>query len=224
MKATQPKATTKGNKPAVVYTPKQRDFFVSTKRNHVTILQGPAGTGKTKCAVDAGVASLSSRDVRRLIITRPAVSVHEDHGFLPGSIEDKMRPWMLPIYDNLMDHFTQSEVDALVRERVIEIAPLAYMRGRTFVDAFVICDEAQNCTVQQMKMVLTRIGRDSKMVVVGDPDQDDLGSLGVHPNGLTDIIGRMDSHGAPPGVGLVVFDASDTKRHVVLPGILKLYA
>lgn len=210
----------------LVYTPNQKTFLRMVQDSHVTVLYGPAGTGKTRCAVDAGIQMLHNRQIKQLVITRPAVCVQEDHGFLPGSIEEKMRPWMMPIYDALRTHFSQHEIDAMLREHVVEISPLAYMRGRTFADSFVICDEAQNCTATQLKMVITRIGLNSRMVITGDPDQDDLalsedGSR--QKNGLADLLDRMDRHGVPEGVGLQEFDTSDICRHAVLPGILYLY-
>lgn len=213
--------------PSLAYTKNQEVLFDVVDNNHVTILYGPAGSGKTRCAVDAGVKKLTSDKVSRLVITRPAVCVQEEHGFLPGNLEDKMKPWMMPIYDALDAHFDQYELEIMLRTRVIEISPLAYMRGRTFENAFIICDEAQNCTGTQLKMVMTRIGQNSKMIITGDPDQDDLstngGSNDIVLNGLNDLLYRIDRNGVPDGLGLHAFDKSDIKRNIVIPGILCLY-
>jgi phosphate starvation-inducible protein PhoH and related proteins len=215
---------------AIEYTARQRAFLALVDERPIVVLHGPAGTGKTRCAVDAGVAMLAGRRVQRLVITRPAVCAQEEHGFLPGSMEDKMRPWMMPIYDALGAHFRRRDVEDMLREGVVEICPLAYMRGRTFDAAFVVCDEAQNCTPTQLKMVLTRIGRDSRLVVTGDPDQDDLAHQAALAlkhrgrNGLADLLDRLDRNGAPPeGVGQLQLGAEDVVRHAAIPGILSLY-
>ncbi len=208
------------------YTENQCAFVRAVRDNSVVVLSGPAGSGKTMCAVDAGVRILKSRDkeseIKRLIITRPAVCVSEEHGFLPGSLEEKMKPWMMPIYDSLLNHFSQQEIDNLINARIIEISPIAYMRGRTFQNAFVICDEMQNCTASQVKMVLTRIGTNSKMVLTGDPDQDDL-RANDGSNGLKDLLSRLDRNGVPEGVEYVKFTRDDIMRHPVISNVLSLY-
>lgn len=211
------------------YTENQLTFVSAVRDQSVVILSGPAGSGKTMCAVDAGVRMLKSYSgnekdgIKRLIITRPAVCVQEEHGYLPGSLEDKMRPWMMPIYDALLNHFSQQEIDYLIGSRTIEISPIAYMRGRTFQNAFVICDEMQNCTSSQVKMVLTRIGANSKMVLTGDPDQDDL-RANDGSNGLKDLISRLDNYGIPEGVAHVNFSNRDIMRHPVISNVLGLYS
>ena len=134
---------------------------------------GPAGTGKTLLACQAAVKAFLSGEVERIVVTRPAVSADEDLGFLPGTLEEKMAPWTRPIFDVFREHFYANEIEGMIKEGVIEISPLAYMRGRTFKDSFIIADEMQNATPNQMKMLLTRIGTNSKMVVTGDLNQAD---------------------------------------------------
>ena len=129
---------------------------------------GPAGTGKTLLACQAAVKAFIAGEVERIVVTRPAVSADEDLGFLPGTLEEKMAPWTRPIFDVFREYFYSGEIESMIKEGVIEISPLAYMRGRTFKDAYIIADEMQNATPNQMKMLLTRIGTNSKMVVTGD--------------------------------------------------------
>jgi phosphate starvation-inducible PhoH-like protein len=129
---------------------------------------GPAGTGKTLLACQSAVKAFLNGEVERIVVTRPAVSADEDLGFLPGTLEEKMAPWTRPIFDVFREHFYANEIEGMIKEGVIEISPLAYMRGRTFKDAYIIADEMQNATPNQMKMLLTRIGTGSKMVVTGD--------------------------------------------------------
>jgi phosphate starvation-inducible PhoH-like protein len=186
----------------------------------ITIVVGPAGTGKTRCAVDTGVALLREGVVRKIVVTRPTVGVEEDLGFLPGDLEAKMRPWMLPVYDALSgSSMRREDVEKLLRDGAVEVSPIAYMRGRTFDDAVIICDEAQNCSPAQLKMVVTRIGRNSRLVVTGDSSQSDL----TTPNGLVDLLDRIDAVGLPEGVHVHSFSVADVKRHAVIKDVLKLY-
>ena len=179
---------------------------------------GVAGTGKTFLAVAAAVAGLRTGEVQRLIITRPVVEAGEHLGFLPGDLQDKLNPYMRPIYDALHTLLDADDVNRLEESNVIEIAPLAYMRGRTLSDAFVILDEGQNATVGQMKMFLTRLGERSKMVVTGDPTQTDL--VGAQKSGLLDAVSRLRGF---QGVGVVELDKRDIVRHPLVESIVRAY-
>jgi len=184
----------------------------------VIVGTGPAGTGKTLLACHAGSKALATRKVERLILTRPAVSVDEQHGFLPGSLDKKMEPWTRPMFDALHRYMSPKQVKLLIEERKIEICPLAYMRGRTFDNAWIIGDEMQNSTPSQMKMLLTRIGEGSKMIVAGDIAQHDRG---FETNGLSDLVSRifMDSE----SVMHVNFTDEDIVRSDVIKEILRMY-
>lgn len=184
----------------------------------VVIGTGPAGTGKTLLACHAGSRALASRQVERLILTRPAVSVDEQHGYLPGSLEKKMEPWTRPMFDALHRYMTPKQVKLLIEDRKIEICPLAYMRGRTFDNAWVIGDEMQNSTPSQMKMLLTRIGEGSKMVIAGDVDQHDRG---FEENGLSDLVSRLSKDSL--SIRHVNFTDYDIVRNEVIKEILSLY-
>ena len=145
---------------------------------------GPAGTGKTLLAVEKGIEFFQRKLFDRIIITRPAVSVDEEHGFLPGSLEEKMDPWVRPILDVFKEHFSRDHIDYLLKLEKLEIAPLAYMRGRTFKNSWIVADEMQNATISQMKLLLTRLGENSKIVITGDLQQHDQKCL----NGLQDFL------------------------------------
>ncbi|MCR9195860.1 MAG: PhoH family protein [Hyphomonas sp.] len=179
---------------------------------------GPAGTGKTFLAVAAGAAALKNKSAARLIITRPAVEAGENLGFLPGDLEEKVEPYLRPIWDALDETLGADQAGRLREKRVIEVAPLAFMRGRTLKNAFVIMDEAQNATVAQMKMVLTRLGRDSRMVVTGDPGQVDLPRN--QPSGLAHALRILRG---VEGVGRVTFSANDVRRHALVSRIIRAY-
>lgn len=180
---------------------------------------GPAGTGKTLMASSVGAYRLSLGHVKRLIITRPAVSVDEEHGFLPGSLENKMEPWTRPVFDALSRFYTQKQIKDMMVNNVIEICPMAYMRGRTFDDSWIIADEMQNSTPNQMKMVLTRIGKDSKLVVTGDVSQCESGFSGEN-NGLVDFMQRLRHSDF---IKTVTFDESDIHRSEVVKEVLRYY-
>jgi phosphate starvation-inducible PhoH-like protein len=184
----------------------------------VIVGTGPAGTGKTLLACHAGSKALATRKVERLILTRPAVSVDEQHGFLPGSLDKKMEPWTRPMFDALHRYMSPKQVKLLIEERKIEICPLAYMRGRTFDNAWIIGDEMQNSTPSQMKMLLTRIGEGSKMIVAGDIAQHDRG---FEINGLSDLVSRIfiDSE----SVMHMKFTDEDIVRSDVIKEILRMY-
>ena len=201
---------------------KQAEFIELLENQNIPIVvaTGPAGCGKTHLASLIGLKQLHDGNIQKLIITRPAVSVDEDHGFLPGTLEEKMDPWMRPIYDSFYHFYSPQKIASLIDDKVIEICPLAYARGRTFENAWVIGDETQNCTVTQMMMLLTRIGRNSKMVVTGDLAQSDLNCR----NGLSDLIHRIDAHGGQMGdIHKIAFGQGDVERHPVIKNILQLY-
>ena len=170
-------------------------------------------------ATHVGVEKLKQGDVDKLIITRPAVSVDESHGYLPGTLENKMEPWIRPIMDVMLKSMSADDIARHMKQRTIEICPLAFMRGRTFENAWIICDEAQNCTPSQMLMVLTRIGHGSKLIVTGDPEQHDRG---FENNGLVDFADRVRIF-RPDGIGIVEFDENDVMRHPIIPSILNMY-
>jgi phosphate starvation-inducible PhoH-like protein len=184
----------------------------------VVIGTGPAGTGKTLFACHVGAQKLREGDVKRIVMTRPAVSVDEQHGFLPGTLENKMDPWVRPMVDIMSNYYSQKKIDEMLYERVIEICPLAYMRGRTFDHAWILADEMQNSTPNQMRMVLTRIGQGSKMVVTGDIEQHDRG---FEQNGLLDLISRVSPDDEL--INVVQFGQGDIQRNKVIKEILKLY-
>ena len=180
---------------------------------------GPAGTGKTMLAVQWAVDQLKYGSADKIIITRPAVSVDEQHGFLPGDLNEKMAPWTKPIFDVLSENFNAREIENFVKEGVIETSPLAYMRGRTFKNSVVIADEMQNATPSQMKMLLTRLGHNSKMVVTGDLQQADRPSS----NGLLEFLQLFNNFENNRYVDLVKFDVQDVERHEAVKEILAIY-
>lgn len=179
---------------------------------------GPAGTGKTMLACLAGVKAFLNGEVERLVVTRPAVSADEDLGFLPGTLEEKMAPWTRPIFDVFREYFYAHEIEGMIKEGIIEISPLAYMRGRTFKDAYIIADEMQNATPNQMKMLLTRIGSNSKMVVTGDLAQADR----LKDNGLLDFVNQLDT-AETTRISTVRFHHGDIERHEAVAEVLKVY-
>ena len=201
-------------------TENQKEYFNLIQSNHTDIILGvgPSGTGKTLLAVESAIRGYQDKRFDKIVITRPAVSIDEQHGFLPGSLNQKMEPWVTPIIDVFQNHFYKHEVEKMVAQGDIEIAPLAYMRGRTFKDAFIIGDEMQNATSSQFKMLLTRIGDRSKMVITGDLAQADR----EHKNGLLDFI-RLMRDGASHRICLQEFDRSDVQRHPVVKEVLRLY-
>jgi phosphate starvation-inducible protein PhoH and related proteins len=180
---------------------------------------GPAGTGKTMLAVQWAIDQLKYGSADKIIITRPAVSVDEEHGFLPGDLNEKMAPWTKPIFDVIAENFNAREIENFVKEGVIETSPLAYMRGRTFKNAVVVADEMQNATPSQMKMLLTRLGQNSKMVVTGDLQQADRPSN----NGLLEFLGLYNNFQGHRYVDLVKFDVQDVERHEAVKEILSIY-
>jgi phosphate starvation-inducible PhoH-like protein len=179
---------------------------------------GPAGTGKTILAVQVAVKMFKEGHVDKIIVTRPAVSADEDLGFLPGTLEEKMAPWTRPIFDVLREYFTAKELEGMIEEGVLEIAPLAYMRGRTFKRSFVIADEMQNATQNQMKMLLTRLGSGSQMAVTGDLHQADR----LKDNGLIDFMRHLES-ASTHHLDIVQFQQGDIERHDAVKEVLEIY-
>ena len=184
----------------------------------ITFGVGPAGTGKTLLAVQVAVKKFKEGSIDKIIVTRPAVSVDEDLGFLPGTLEQKMAPWTRPIFDVLREYFQAREIEGMIEEGILEIAPLAYMRGRTFKNSFIIADEMQNATQNQMKMLLTRLGEGSQMAVTGDLAQAER----LKDNGLIDFTNKLNTGGASRLV-VVNFGHKDIERHEAVKEVLQVY-
>jgi len=202
-------------------TPKslgQKRYVDAIRSNDMVFAIGPAGTGKSFLAVAMAVSALMKREVARIVLTRPAVEAGERLGFLPGDLYEKVHPYLRPLYDALYDMLEAEKVGSLMEKGAIEIAPLAYMRGRTLNDSFIILDEAQNSTAEQMKMFLTRLGFNSKMVITGDITQVDLpASRGSGLIQVQSILGRV------PGITFVYFDDQDVVRHQLVSAIIRAY-
>ena len=196
----------------------QWQYVETIRKNYITLGIGPAGTGKTYLAVALAVAALKRKEVERIILTRPAVEAGERLGFLPGDMQDKVDPYLRPLYDGLYDMLGQETVQKYLSKGVIEVAPLAYMRGRTLNEAYIILDEAQNTTPEQMKMFLTRFGFGSKMVITGDVTQIDL--PGGKRSGLIDASKILKSVN---GIGVIKFTEQDVVRHEIVGSIIKAY-
>ncbi|MBX7457781.1 PhoH family protein [Qipengyuania sp. 1NDH17] len=197
----------------------QATYMRSLVRDDIIFALGPAGTGKTYLAVAQAVAQLINGSVQRLILSRPAVEAGEKLGFLPGDMKDKVDPYLRPLYDALYDCMPPEQVERRLASGEIEIAPIAFMRGRTLADAFVILDEAQNTTREQMKMFLTRFGQNSRMVICGDPRQVDIpGGDGM--SGLADAVGKLEG---TEGFGTIRFTAADVVRHPIVGRIVEAY-
>jgi phosphate starvation-inducible PhoH-like protein len=216
-----------GDMPIIVYTPKgeitprtkgQLSYYNAMLKNDIVFAIGPAGTGKTYMAVAMAVAGLKDRQVDRLILTRPAVEAGERLGFLPGDLKEKVDPYLTPLYDALQDMLPNDKLRTYLDQRIIEIAPLAYMRGRTLSSAYVILDEAQNATAMQMKMFLTRLGVNSKAIVTGDITQIDL-----PPNEESGCIQAMHILQGIDGISFCHLDEHDVVRHRLVRDILKAY-
>ena len=189
------------------------------EQTSIVLAIGPAGTGKTMLAVQHGIKMFQEGKVDRIVVTRPAVSVDEDLGFLPGDLNEKMAPWTRPIFDVLGEYYQKKEIANMLEEGVIEISPLAYMRGRTFKNAYIVADEMQNATVNQMKMLLTRLGEGSKMVVTGDLAQADR----VSDNGLIDFCNLLEQKEYLEHIDIIRFDNKDIERHNAVKEVLAVY-
>lgn len=199
-------------------SPNQLAYLRALERFELVFALGPAGTGKTYLAVAMAISFLRQHRAERLILSRPAVEAGERLGFLPGDMKEKIDPYLRPLYDALYDMLPEGKVQSRIESGQIEIAPLAFMRGRTLSNAFIILDEAQNTTPAQMKMFLTRLGDGSRMVIAGDPTQTDL-PPGT-PSGLADAVARLSGI---PRIGIVHFDRSDIVRHPLVTEILEAY-
>lgn len=200
----------------------QESYFLKLQDSTKTMIfaVGPAGTGKTLLATQIAIKLLKEGEIEKIIITRPAVSVDEQHGFLPGTLEKKMEPWTRPIFDVFAEYYFAKEIQNMLLEGIIEVSPLAYMRGRTFKNAFILADEMQNATPNQMKMLLTRIGDNSRMVITGDLRQADR----LEDNGLIEFINRLkNTNGNLKHVDIVNFGQKDIERHPAVKEILEIY-
>jgi phosphate starvation-inducible PhoH-like protein len=207
-----------GKKVLAPKTVNQRRYLEAIERNDLVFGIGPAGTGKTYLAVAMAISALINKQVARIVLTRPAVEAGERLGFLPGTLQEKVDPYLRPLYDALYDMLDSERVEKLLERNVIEVAPIAFMRGRTLNDSFIILDEAQNCTSEQMKMVLTRQGFNSKMVVNGDVTQIDL------PAGRkSGLIDATDVLKGVEGISFVAFNDTDVVRHTLVQRIVKAY-
>ena len=205
-------------KPISGRTPNQQKLVEEFTRNDLTFALGPAGTGKTYVAIALAVRALKNREARKIILSRPAVEAGEKLGFLPGDMKDKIDPYLQPLYDALEDMIPPMKLKEYMETKVIQIAPLAFMRGRTLNDAIIVLDEAQNTTVHQIKMFLTRLGMNAKMIVTGDVTQIDLPRS--TQSGLVQALKILDG---VPGVGLVEFGRKDIVRHSLVQRIVEAY-
>ena len=199
----------------------QQDYLDMLQDDDTSIVLaiGPAGTGKTMLAVQVGIKLYQEGKVDKIIVTRPAVSVDEDLGFLPGTLNEKMAPWTRPIFDVLGEYYQTKDIAKMLEEGVIEISPLAYMRGRTFKNSYIVADECQNTTVNQMKMLLTRLGENSKLVVTGDLAQADR----LNDNGLINFCNLIANKSQLKHIDIIQFEAKDIERHNAVKEVLAVY-
>jgi phosphate starvation-inducible PhoH-like protein len=200
----------------------QEEYMSRLKNKHkkIIVVSGPAGTGKTLLATEQGVRCFLMGTYEKLIFTRPSVSVDEELGFLPGTLEEKMAPWVRPIYDVLYNFISPREVQAMIEDKIIEISPLGFMRGRTFKNAWIVADEMQNSTVSQMKMLLTRLGENSRIVITGDLEQNDR----PHEiNGMEDFLQKFKGKRST-SISSFEFDRADIQREEVVREVLDIYS
>ena len=199
-------------------TPNQYKLIEASVDNDMVFAIGPAGTGKTYTAVALAVRALKNRELRRIILTRPAVEAGENLGFLPGDLKEKLDPYLAPLYDALRDMIPKEKLEFYLENKTIEIAPLAFMRGRTLDDAFVILDESQNTTTSQMKMFLTRMGESARFIITGDTSQIDLPKH--QKSGLKEAVGFLKN---VKGIGFIYLDGRDVIRHPLVKQIIEAY-
>lgn len=201
------------------YTQKQYLKLLNDHSKYMVFATGPAGTGKTLLAVLSAIKAFKYGDYKKIVVTRPAVSVDEQHGFLPGTLIEKMAPWTRPIFDVFEDYYSPKHIELMLNENIIEIAPLAFMRGRTFKNAWIIADEMQNATSNQMKMLLTRLGEGSRMTLTGDTAQFDKG---YEENGLKTFLEKLEEYHTNY-IGWVQFTKDDIERHPAVEEVLTVY-
>jgi len=202
--------------------PSQEQYvnMLNNKEKKIVFAIGPAGTGKTLFATQYAIKQFLLGSVDKIIFTRPTVSVDEDIGFLPGSIEEKLSPWLRPIFDILYEFITVKEVQSYLEEKVFEMAPIGYLRGRTFKRSFIIADEMQNCTQNQMKMLLTRLGEGSRMTITGDLEQHDRTGA---TNGLADFLSKLRKKRSD-SIGMIEFEPNDILREPIIKEVLEIYS
>lgn len=193
--------------------------MLKNPKKSIVLAIGPAGTGKTMLAIQMAIKLYKEGTIEKIIITRPAVSVDEDHGFLPGDLNSKMLPWTRPMMDVFEEYYSPQDVTCMIEDGTIEIAPLGMMRGRTFKNAFIVADEIQNATPSQVKMLLTRLGDGSRMVVTGDLDQADRPT----ENGLLDFCRKFGDGGGCKSIEIARFIGKDAVRHPVVIDVLRIY-
>lgn len=193
--------------------------MLKNPKKYIVFAIGPAGTGKTMLGVQMAIKKLQESEIKKIVITRPAVSVDEDLGFLPGTLNQKMEPWVIPILDVFKEYYHPKEIQDLMENGTLEIAPLGMMRGRTFKDTYIVADEMQNTTQSQMKMLLTRLGDNSRMIVTGDLNQADR----LRDNGLLDFVNRTEQADRLKLIDIAWFTRADVERHPVVKEILTIY-
>jgi len=213
------------NSNSYLYIPKntnQEQYlnYLNNDTNKIIISTGPAGTGKTLLACQKAITQMKSEEIDKIIITRPVVTIEEDIGFLPGNINKKMDPWTKPIFDIFMEYYSKSEVDMLLNNGKIEVCPLLFMRGRTFKNAFIIADEMQNSSPNQMKMLVTRLGTNSRMIITGDLNQTDI----IKENGLYDFITKVENYNNTELIKIIRFDNNDIERSEIVKKVIEIYS